>query len=133
MVTLFALFHDSRRVNEDRDPGHGRRGGEFARQLRGTLLHLDDGRFELLHEACARHTDGHTTDDATLAACWDSDRLDLGRVGTTPRRSRLCSDAARDLLEWAHDRAVRQHVPQAQLEAWGYVLDRWRTGRRDRA
>lgn len=26
VVALFALFHDSRRVNEDRDDGHGLRG-----------------------------------------------------------------------------------------------------------
>ncbi|MGL4551028.1 MAG: hypothetical protein ACRC33_07565, partial [Gemmataceae bacterium] len=34
VVALFALFHDARRVNEDRDDGHGLRGGEFARSLR---------------------------------------------------------------------------------------------------
>lgn len=48
VVTLFALFHDSRRVNEDQDDGHGLRGGELARSLRGKLVHLDDDRFELL-------------------------------------------------------------------------------------
>ena len=36
VVTLFALFHDSRRVNEDEDDGHGLRGAEFARSLRAT-------------------------------------------------------------------------------------------------
>src|SRR6478609_7791580 len=51
VVTLFALFHDSRRVNEDRDEGHGLRGGELARSLRGELVHLDDDRFEMLFEA----------------------------------------------------------------------------------
>lgn len=35
VVALFALFHDFRRVNECRDDGHGERGGEFARSLRG--------------------------------------------------------------------------------------------------
>ncbi|MFM7076846.1 MAG: hypothetical protein ACKO3G_12375, partial [Planctomycetaceae bacterium] len=50
VVTLFALFHDSRRVNEGRDDGHGLRGGELARSLRGKLIHLDDDRFDLLAE-----------------------------------------------------------------------------------
>jgi uncharacterized protein len=50
IVTLFALFHDSRRVNEDHDDGHGLRGGELARSLRGKLVHLDDDRFDLLYE-----------------------------------------------------------------------------------
>jgi uncharacterized protein len=66
VVTLFALFHDSRRVNEDQDDDHGLRGGEFARSLRGRLIHLDDARFELLFEACRLHTDGYTTGDPTL-------------------------------------------------------------------
>ena len=39
MVALFALFHDSRRINEYCDDGHGRRGGEFARSLCGSLVH----------------------------------------------------------------------------------------------
>src|SRR5205814_1413443 len=82
-VTLFALFHDSRRVNEDQDDDHG---------LRGELVHLDDDRFELLFEACRLHTDGLTTGERTLLACWDADRLDLGRVGITPEPHRLCTD-----------------------------------------
>jgi uncharacterized protein len=118
VVTLFALFHDSRRINEHRDHGHGQRGGEFARSLRGTLVHLDDARFDLLYTACELHTDGHTTGDPTILACWDADRLDLGRVGITPRPNRLCTDAARDLLDWAHARATSSHVPTAVLQSW---------------
>jgi hypothetical protein len=33
---------------------------ELARSLRGSLVHLDDRRFELLFEACQLHTDGLT-------------------------------------------------------------------------
>lgn len=121
IVTLFALFHDSRRVNEDVDDGHGLRGGEFARSLRGRLVHLDDARFELLFEACRLHTDGLTTGDLTLLACWDADRLDLGRVGITPTPRRLCTPTARELLGWAHARAVRRHQPRAVLTAWGVI------------
>jgi uncharacterized protein len=88
VVALFALFHDARRVNESIDPEHGLRGGELARSMRGRLVHLDDVRFELLFEACRLHTDGHTEGDPTLQACWDADRLDLGRVGITPKPHR---------------------------------------------
>jgi uncharacterized protein len=119
VVRLFALFHDSRRINEYRDAGHGLRGGEFARSLRGSLVHLDDSRFELLFEACRLHTDGHTDGDLTLQACWDADRLDLGRVGIRPRPHRLCTDAARGLLEWSNERAVSGHVPTEVLMGWG--------------
>jgi uncharacterized protein len=127
VVALFSLFHDSRRINEHHDDGHGRRGASLARSLRGSLVHLDDERFELLHEACSLHTDGLTVDDPTLSACWDADRMDLGRVGITPQPNRLCTDAARDLLGWAHDRATRGHVPADVLTAWGLGADQLRT------
>lgn len=119
VVTLFALFHDSRRVNEDRDEGHGLRGGELARSLREELVHLDDDRFDLLFEACRLHTDGLTAGDRTLLACWDADRLDLGRVGITPDPRRLGTKAARKLLPWAHLRAIEAHEPTEVLASWG--------------
>lgn len=122
VVALFALFHDSRRVNEYQDEGHGERGGDFARSLRGTFVHLADDRFELLYEACRLHTNGLTEGDPTLLACWDADRLDLGRVGITPRPERLCTDAARKLLKWADARAQREHEPTDVLASWGIEL-----------
>jgi uncharacterized protein len=120
VVTLFALFHDSRRVNEDQDDGHGLRGGELARSLRGKLVQLDDDRFDLLFEACRLHTEGHTVGDRTLLACWDADRLDLGRVGITPDPRRLGTKAGRNLLAWAHVRAVEWYEPTAVLASWGW-------------
>lgn len=119
VVMLFAVFHDARRVNQHRDDGHGQRGGDFARSLRGDLVHLDDARFELLYEACRWHTDGLLTGDPTLLACWDADRLDLGRVGIVPAPYRLCTDAARALLHWAHRRAVEGYEPLDVLAEWG--------------
>lgn len=121
VVRLFALFHDARRVNEHIDPDHGLRGGELAHALRGSLVHLDDARFELLYEACRLHTDGHTEGDATLLACWDADRLDLGRVGIRPRAELLCTDAARALVPWAHARAEADHEVAAVLALWGQM------------
>ena len=119
IVKLFALFHDSRRENEWTDPGHGERGGDFARELRGTLVHLDDDRFELLYEACRLHTDGLTDGDPTVQACWDADRLDLGRVRITPSPHLLCTDAARKLIDWAHPRAEAGTQAKEVLEVWG--------------
>jgi uncharacterized protein len=123
VVTLFALFHDSRRINDFRDDGHGLRGAEFAHSLRGSLVHLDDTRFELLFEACRLHTDGHTDGDPTLQACWDADRLDLGRVGIVPKPHRLCTDAARELIAWADHRATQGHEPETVLGTWGLRIE----------
>ena len=120
VVALFALFHDARRMNENWDPDHGRRGGDLARALRGTLVTLDEDRFRLLHAACAQHTDGHVSANPTLGACWDADRLDLGRVGITPDPALLSSAAARGLLPWADARAIREHQPRSLLRAWGF-------------
>jgi uncharacterized protein len=121
VVTLFSLFHDARRVNDSQDWGHGHRGAELAGSLRVSLVHLDDKRFELLYDACALHTDGLTVGDITVLTCWDADRLDLGRVGTTPVGKRLCTDAARELIPWAHENASSWYEPEEVLKAWGIV------------
>jgi uncharacterized protein len=81
VVQLFAVFHDSRRINESIDDGHGRRGAELAASVRGKWFSISDRDFDLLYEACVRHTDGETEGDVTLRTCWDAERLDLGRVG----------------------------------------------------
>ena len=119
IVTLFAIFHDARRVNEYRDDGHGYRGAELAASLRGSLVNLDNLRFELLYEACRLHTDGGITGDLAMQVCWDSDRLVMGSVGIWPVPSRLCTSAAHGLIDWAHDRAEREHVPASVLAQWG--------------
>lgn len=128
VVTLFALFHDSRRVNERVDSGHGQRGGNFARTLRGSLVHLDDNRFELLYEACRLHTDGLIEANPTIQACWDADRLDLGRVGITPHKRLLCTEEARSMMYWAHDRAVTRHIPTEVLSSWGIAAPAFQRG-----
>src|SRR5256885_1216684 len=84
VVTLFGLVHDARRENDGHDPGHGGRGAELARRLRGRLFELPDARFEVLYRACEWHTEGERDPDATVLTCWDADRLDLGRVGIVP-------------------------------------------------
>jgi len=123
-VTLFAVFHDSKRVNEAVDLGHGQRGAEFASALRERIFDLSDDEFDLLYRACAKHTDGHIHDDITVQTCWDADRLDLGRVGITPHPGRLCTDAAKrpEMLTWADGRAGFGVVPEFVVDAWGVEL-----------
>lgn len=103
VVELFAFLHDSKRLNDGRDPKHGARAAEFAASLRGSLLTLSEKEFELLRFACEYHTDGLTEADITIQTCWDADRLDLGRVGIRPDPRHLCTPAAREsaMIEWA--------------------------------
>jgi len=84
VVRLFAVLHDSQRINEYSDPGHGQRAADFARKLRGDGFEIDDEGFLLLYEACAGHTDLRRSPDSTIGTCLDADRLDLWRVSITP-------------------------------------------------
>lgn len=98
VVELFAFLHDSQRQNEYVDDGHGRRASRYAAALRQRgLFELDDAAFELLTSACNGHSDGHMDGDITVQVCWDSDRLDLGRVNIKPDARRLCTQPARDV------------------------------------
>ena len=84
IVRLFALFHDSKRVNEGTDRGHGKRGGAYARELHGTLFLLAPARLDQLVYACTWHTDRKLDSNPTIGTCWDADRLDLTRIGIRP-------------------------------------------------
>ena len=99
IVTLFALFHDSRRVNDGIDTGHGERGAAYAHTLRPTLDFLSADRFEQLVFACTWHTDLVHHDDPTIHTCFDADRLDLGRVGIAPSAQYLNTAAAKRLVD----------------------------------
>lgn len=119
VLAHFAVFHDARRRNEDRDPGHGRRGAALARELR-PLLTLSDDQLELLCTACELHTDALTHQDPTVRACFDADRLDLFRVGIRPDPLRLCTEAARDpeVLAWGTRRGWEAEDPPYVREVW---------------
>jgi uncharacterized protein len=54
-----------------------------------------------------------------VQACWDADRLDLGRVGIAPAPERLCTAAARERIAWANERALRGFEPAFVRAAWG--------------
>ena len=96
VVSLFALFHDSRRVNDDADPEHGRRGARLAELLRDVgLFDVTNEQMELLVYACENHTDVTYCDHPTVACCWDADRLDLTRIGVDPDPTMLNTLTAR--------------------------------------
>lgn len=113
----FAFLHDSQRFDEGMDSMHGPRACEWLDRLyhEGKLgpLNLDLRDYKLLTTAIAGHSHGETEAHPIVQVCWDSDRLDLGRVGTMPLAQYLCTPHAKkaDTIRRAYNRSIGQ--PQA--------------------
>lgn len=97
VVRLFAIYHDSCRLDDGPDPGHGPRAAALLRQIADSQLPLDTARLDTLVRAVEQHTCGMTSSDVTIGTCWDADRLDLGRVGIAPDPRFMSTDAGREL------------------------------------
>ncbi len=112
VVQLFSVFHDSQRRNESTDNNHGGRGAQLAQEMREDIP-LNDDDFSLLITACSLHTSARTHDDITVQVCFDSDRLDLGRVGTMPDPEYLCTSLAKmsDIIKWGYNRSLIHRLP----------------------
>jgi uncharacterized protein len=110
VVSLFSIFHDSCRMNDGGDWGHGPRAAAWIKTID---LNITTRQRHLLIEAVEGHTQAFQSADATVGTCWDSDRLDIGRVGRVADKFYMSTKAAcdRDLLAWAQDRAERGEVP----------------------
>ena len=108
VVELFAIMHDCKRDNDDYDLEHGRRAAEYVNEIRDKWLDINEKETDLLIEACKYHSDGLIDADITVQTCWDSDRLDLGRVGIKPSSDRLCTEFAKRsvVIEEAYRRSI---------------------------
>lgn len=100
VVSLFALFHDSQRLNDFEDPEHGSRGADLAVEFyQNGRLGITELQLDLLVFACKHHTDITHHDDLTLRCCWDGDRLDLTRIGVLPDPMMLNTKSAKLIAE----------------------------------
>lgn len=106
VVELFGFLHDSCRLNDSRDPKHGERAAEFAHGIHGDYFQLDPKQLDKLCYAMRHHSGGDVSLDATIQTCWDSDRLDLGRVGIMPSQEYL-SDEASIFIDLAFDWSIQ--------------------------
>jgi uncharacterized protein len=85
LVILFAFFQDACRLNEREVDGHVTCGAELTRHLKGKFFDATNHEMALVCYACEHHSDGMSQGDITVLTCWDADRLDLWRVGITPK------------------------------------------------
>lgn len=138
-IFLFALFHDSKRVNEGHDILHGMRGADYFKQcfdsgfIDPTLLGSESKSLSIISsvvKACSYHTLNLFDGNSKVAACYDADRLDLERVGIYPDVTKLnyqtaiskdliyeCSMRARQLLSTpifrSEHEARKRHIAYA--------------------
>ena len=103
VFALFALLHDSKRHDEYEDIHHGVRAAGFAKRLlREGRITLDEMDSRRLLYACANHTRSDEGDplfhDLIVQICFDSDRLDIGRVGYDIDTSYLATAYAKRLV-----------------------------------
>ncbi len=94
---VFAILHDCCRCDDGGDLYHGPRAANLIRKLSGSKLVLDSTREDLLVYAVQHHTAGETSDDPTIGACWDADRLDLGRVGIIPSPTLMSTSVGKEI------------------------------------
>ena len=123
IVLLFGLFHDSQRETDYVDPEHGPRGARLARELiPAAFPDLEPDRLDTLCRACDLHTTAPPTTDPTLGTCWDSDRLNLWRVGIEPSPLYLSTAEAKrpERIAWAEELQERDHRWQEIWEMYGF-------------
>lgn len=114
----FALFHDICRLNENSDYEHGCRGADLMELYRDEI-NLSNEEFHAAYTACKDHTNCVITEDGVLVgACFDADRLDLGRVGITPDAQYMNTDFAKSdvIISAAIERSVRNYCPNWMKE-----------------
>ena len=85
IIILFSYIHDSKRIDEYTDAEHGERAASSIEELEKLkLININHKQKEILHFAVKNHNKGNKSQNPTIGACWDADRLELNRVGIFP-------------------------------------------------
>lgn len=99
VVFVFAALHDTQRQSEGSDPEHGERAAAVAADMRTEgIIIMSKPRWRLLRQALIEHDRSSVSDNPTIAACWDADRLSLPRLGIRVRAGLLSTDVALDCV-----------------------------------
>lgn len=122
VLDWFAVLHDAWRQDEGEDPHHGFRAMAYVRKIHeGDQLGLTTPQFCQLLKALEYHNVQWVKrpTDITVLACWNADRLDLGRVGITPRADLMFAEALPPTAIWQamHQRAVAERLKQRKFHA----------------
>ena len=119
VLDLFAILHDSCRINEHEDPEHGWRAKVSLIRRSSKLPRLAATQLASLKYAIEHHSEQAPASNVTIAACWNADRYDLGRVGITPDDRHLAKEALLPKHLWwpLHQSAVDERTNQRTLHA----------------
>lgn len=116
VIIAFGLLHDSARTHDQYCEKHGPDSLLVINKLRH-LIPLDATQMLHVMIACCNHTSASNFDfpihEPTLHVCFDSDRLDLWRVGIVPDNRYLFTDAAKlpEIHEWANANGEHWTIP----------------------
>lgn len=98
VVLCFAYLHDAFRNDDGSDLEHGPRSADRLNEVPQNIgSMLTEQQLQTLEYAIRHHTDGKIADDPTVGACWDGDRLDLGRVGMIPSATLMSTDVGKQI------------------------------------
>lgn len=86
VATLFGIFHDCCRISDYEDVDHGLRAAEYVKTLN---LDITPDQNNSLIFAIRNHNLNVISNDPTVGACWDADRLELSRIGIYPQSKQL--------------------------------------------
>lgn len=120
VVELFAYLHDAARESDLDDVRHGNDAAALYRRYKTMgLVDLNPKQELQLIEALQTHSDtyGETHPDATVATCWDADKLLYGRVGKVDP-SALSTLQARNNIDRAE--LISEDVPDTEYR----IVDR---------
>ena len=97
------MLHDSKRHDEFQDKHHGKRASEFVQILLAeSSINLNEEDSSRLIYVCANHTYSDKKhplfNDLIVQICFDSDRLDIDRVGYMVNTKYLATDYAKSLV-----------------------------------
>ena len=104
VVLLFAVFHDAMRFDDGDDWEHGQRACHLVHRMNtDNQLFLSHGQAYVLATACLLHNRRVPCAHPTIGTCFDADRLNYPRGGTSLDTTQLSTCAAKNpqMISWS--------------------------------